>query len=66
MEVTIPANTTATVYVPAEEEAGVTESGTPAMKAIGVKFLRMENDAAVYDVGSGTYRFLSILPETVP
>jgi len=37
----------------------VTESGKPAAKAEGVKFLRMENVAAVYEVGSGTYRFQS-------
>jgi len=61
MEVTIPANTTATVYVPAKDAAGVTESGKPAAKAAGVKFLRMENGAAVYEVGSGTYRFSSAL-----
>jgi alpha-L-rhamnosidase len=61
MEVTIPANTTATVYVPAKEESGVTESGTPAAKADGVKFLRMDDGAAVYEVGSGTYRFGSVL-----
>jgi alpha-L-rhamnosidase len=57
MEVTIPANTTATVYVPAKDAAAVTESGKPANKADGVKFLRMENGAAVYEVGSGQYRF---------
>ena len=61
MEVTIPANTTATVYVPAKDGAIVTESGKPAAKADGVRFLRMENGAAVYGIGSGTYRFGSIL-----
>jgi alpha-L-rhamnosidase len=30
MEVTIPANTTATVFVPAKDNAGVTESGQPS------------------------------------
>ena len=43
----------------------VTESGKPAAKAEGVKFLRMENHAAVYAVGSGTYRFQSTPPKTV-
>ncbi|MEI7928153.1 MAG: alpha-L-rhamnosidase C-terminal domain-containing protein, partial [Verrucomicrobiales bacterium] len=57
MEVTIPINTTATVYVPSKDAAGVTESDKPAAKAAGVKFLRMENGAAVYEVGSGSYRF---------
>ena len=63
MEVTIPANTTATVHVPAKAETGVTESGKPAAKAMGVKFLRMENGAAVFAVGSGTYQFRSLLSE---
>jgi hypothetical protein len=62
LDVTIPPNTTATVYVPAKEAAGVTESGRPANRATGVQFLRLENQAAVYAVGSGTYRFQSTLP----
>ena len=59
MEVMMPANTTATIHVPAKDAAGVTESGLPAVDAKGVKFLRMENGAAVYEVGSGCYRFCS-------
>ena len=59
LRVTIPANTTATVIVPAKDAAGVTESGMPADKAAGVKFLRLENHAAVLAVGSGTYEFSS-------
>ena len=64
-DLTIPPNTTATVYVPAKDAAGVTESNKQAAKADGVKFLRMENNAAVYAVGSGTYRFQSTLTETI-
>ncbi len=63
LDITIPANTTATVFVPAKEAAGVTEAGKPANTAEGVQFLRMENNAAVYAVGSGVYRFRSTLPE---
>lgn len=62
MEVTVPANTTATVFVSARDAKSVTESGKPAAKAEGVTFLRTENNAAVYAVGSGTYRFQSKLP----
>ena len=62
MEITIPINTTATVHVPAKDAAGVTESNNPAAAAAGVKFLRMENRAAVYAVGSGTYLFQATLP----
>jgi alpha-L-rhamnosidase len=62
MDVTIPANTTATVLVPAKDEAGGTESGKLAAQTEGVQFLHMGNHAAVYAVGSGTYRFQSTLP----
>jgi alpha-L-rhamnosidase len=55
---TIPGNTSATVFVPAKNQDAVTESGTPASTAEGVRFLRMEDGAAVYQVGSGTYRFV--------
>jgi alpha-L-rhamnosidase len=59
MEVTIPPNTTATVYVPAKDASAVTESGKAITKAKGIKFIKMENGAAVYEVGSGVYRFES-------
>ena len=65
MDVTIPPNTTATVYVPAKDAAGVTESGKPIAQVEGMKFLRMQGDAAVYAVGSGTYRFQAAFPETL-
>lgn len=64
MNVTIPPNTTATVFVPAKDESSVTESDKPASEVAGVKFLRIENKAAVYEVGSGTYQFQSTLTET--
>lgn len=64
MAVTIPANATATVYIPAKAAAGVTESGKPIAQAEGVKFLRVQRDEAVCAVGSGTYRFRSSFPET--
>ena len=57
LAVTVPPNTTATVYVPAEQDAPVTESGVGAAEAVGVKALGWENGAAVYRVGSGCYRF---------
>jgi alpha-L-rhamnosidase len=59
LDVEIPANTTATVHVPAKAAAGVRESGKPAAQAEGVTFLRMEDGAAVFAIGSGTYRFSS-------
>ncbi len=58
----VPPNTTATVFVPAKDADVVTESGKKADKAEGVKFLRLESNVAIYAVGSGTYRFESLLP----
>ena len=59
---TIPANTTATVYVPAKSPAEVTESGRPLADAPAVKFIRMESGWVVCGLGSGTYQFTSTLP----
>jgi alpha-L-rhamnosidase len=59
LEVTVPANTTATVCVPGTDVAGITESGKPATQAKGVKFLRQGKDTVDFQVGSGTYRFTS-------
>ena len=57
--VTIPANTTALVYVPTKNANAVTESGKPATQSEGVKFLRAENGWAIYEVTSGRYHFVS-------
>jgi alpha-L-rhamnosidase len=59
LETMIPANTTATVYVPAKSADNVTESGKSLDKAAGVKFLRQESDRVVLVVESGSYRFQS-------
>lgn len=63
LNVTIPANTTATVYVPAGDIESVTEGGKSATKAGSVNLLRMDDDSAVFAVGSGNYRFVSKLPD---
>jgi hypothetical protein len=59
LDVTIPANTTAKIYVPAKNAASVMESGKPAMSAPDVRAGGMDGGAAVFDVGSGTYHFTS-------
>ena len=57
LRISIPANTTATVYVPANSPETVTANGHPAKASPGVTFLGMENDRAVYGVESGDYVF---------
>jgi alpha-L-rhamnosidase len=60
-KVAIPANTTATVYVPATTAESVTENGKPVGQARGVKLVKTENGRAVFSVGSGNYSFESRL-----
>jgi len=57
--ISVPANTTATVYVPAKRVESVTEGGKAADRAAGVQFLRTEQGRAVLKVGSGEYSFQS-------
>jgi hypothetical protein len=60
LDVTIPANATARIYVPAASSASVHEIGkgdVEAGRADGVAFVGVEGDRVVYDVGSGSYRF---------
>ncbi|MBN1419181.1 MAG: rhamnosidase, partial [Planctomycetes bacterium] len=59
LEVAIPANTTARVVIPARDPAGVTESGIPAGRAEGVRFVEAAGGCAVYEIGSGRYFFSS-------
>jgi alpha-L-rhamnosidase len=59
LALTVPANSTATAYVPADDAASVTESGVPADEAEGVELVRVEEGYAVFEVGSGRYRFES-------
>ena len=58
LEITVPPNATATVYVPAAKGAEVTEGGTPAGEAEGVEPLRADGEEAVFSVGSGRYEFV--------
>lgn len=66
LDVTIPPNTTATVYVPAAAADSVTEGSRAAARSPGARFLRVEDNAAVFAVASGSYAFASILPEDRP
>ncbi len=57
-DVTIPANSTATVYV---QGNNITEGGVPVGDALGVTFVKSEDGAKVYEVESGNYCFGSTL-----
>lgn len=53
----VPANTTATLYLPTSAVESVTEGGRDARTAEGVTLLRYENGKAVYLLVSGDYEF---------
>ena len=56
-QITIPANTSATVFLPADHNSRVTESGLPVEQAEGVAFVRQADDRLVYHIQSGSYLF---------
>jgi alpha-L-rhamnosidase len=55
--ITVPGNATALVYVPAPSAEDVKESGKRAASSEGVKFLKLEDGKAVFEIGSGHYTF---------
>jgi len=57
LDVVIPGNATATVYVPATSLADVTEGGKSLDRASDVRPVRMEDGSAVLEIGSGSYKF---------
>ncbi len=57
IDVKVPANSSALVYVPAVAPTAVMEGGSPVSSAPGVEFMKMEDGAAVFRVGAGSYAF---------
>jgi len=54
-DIAIPANTTAIIYIPAKNANDVKSP------AEGVKFLKLENGHAIFEIGHGDYSFTSII-----
>ncbi|MBU4200810.1 MAG: glycoside hydrolase family 78 protein [Verrucomicrobia bacterium] len=57
LEVTVPINTTAEVWLPSPDPALVKADGKPVADMAAIKFLRAEAGASVFETGSGDYRF---------
>jgi alpha-L-rhamnosidase len=61
LDVTVPPNATGRIQVPASGPQAVTEVGTgqtvAAARAPSVRFVGVEGDRVVYQVGSGRYQF---------
>ena len=59
LNVIVPPNTSATVYLPASEASKVQETGSGVATNKGVRFVRMEDGSAIFEVESGNYHFRS-------
>ena len=58
-KITVPANTSAEVFLFATSPQKVRESGKPVNASEDIKFIRMEDGYAVFKIGSGDYYFES-------
>jgi alpha-L-rhamnosidase len=61
LHVSIPANCTAEVWIPAKENSRLTENGKSIKNIEGAKLIEYRNGYAVVEVGSGDYNFESQL-----
>ena len=61
LDVELPPNTSAEVWVPAAQVSNVRESGAPVGQAPGVRFLRQEGGRVVLAIDSGRYALSSSL-----
>lgn len=59
LNITVPANSVAIVYIPTKQLKSITEKNKRVAGNKHFNFLRMEGDAAVFEIGSGDYSFRS-------
>ena len=58
MDVVIPANSRAKIYLPATGAGEITENGAAVNSVQGIQVLGKEGDYIVIETGSGEYHFL--------
>jgi len=58
---TVPANTTATLFIPGTSLKNIKENGKPVKRSKGITFMKYENGKAVFELRSGNYSFTSEL-----
>ena len=58
LTVTVPVNTSATIYLPADTSSVITEGGVSIRERKDVEWLGNEKGKAVVRAGSGTYSFI--------
>jgi alpha-L-rhamnosidase len=60
LELTVPENTTATVFIPAKAESDIWENNKPISHSEEIQLKRFENNVAELKLGSGDYHFKTI------
>lgn len=58
-DLTIPGNSIAIISIPANNRSDVSESGIKATEAEGIRFLKMQDGWAMFEIGSGEYHLTS-------
>ncbi len=56
-DITIPANTTATVYLPSDKLQAIKEGGKPVTAVSDIKLSTCNNGVSAWNIGSGSYHF---------
>jgi len=59
LDLVVPPNTSATVFIPSADSTEIQESGKSIRESSGVKPVSAENGTAVFEVSSGSYHFQS-------
>jgi alpha-L-rhamnosidase len=57
LDIMVPVNTTASVYIPINNIKQIKESAQPILKSDVIKFDRMDKDKIILSIGSGSYHF---------
>ncbi|SHM71156.1 glycoside hydrolase family 78 protein [Mucilaginibacter sp. OK098] len=62
LDVEIPANTTATIYIPGNNSSTITESGKAIANSFGIKTGDAADGYVAVNIGSGVYHFSTVKP----
>ena len=59
IDVEIPVNTSALIYVPGTNPQTISENGRPLKTVKDIQFITFEKGRTVFKIGSGKYHFIS-------
>lgn len=61
LNIEVPVNTSATIYLPTTKVNAITESGKAIAKQKEIQFIRTEKNKSLFKIGSGVYSFKVIM-----